>query len=50
MRHVIVLDEMSPQEATVLAAALARAEVTLAAQELDHLVEDAEARGPLDER
>lgn len=42
MRHVIVLDEMSPQEAADLAAALAQAEITPAAQELDYLMDDAE--------
>lgn len=49
MRHVIVLAEMSPQEGAALAAALAQAEVTPAAQELDYLMEDAEAHKLPDE-
>jgi hypothetical protein len=49
MRDVIVLIEMSPQQAAVLLAKLAQAEVTLAAQELDYLMEHAEAHHPLDD-
>lgn len=50
MRQVIVLDEMSQQEAAALIEALTGAQATLAAQELDHLMEDAEALGPPDQR
>jgi predicted ATPase len=50
MRHVIVLDELSQEEAAALVEALARAQATLAAQELDYLMEGTAGLDPPDWR